>query len=271
MKLKDTVRLPPREFARKTVCFLHRNVYDLYYLVFHNRFFQIRRKCNGLCLVSVYKEIYKRALDLPDYDIVEVGGAAGASSIAFALALKESGKNSQVVVIEKCSGGTRSSYGGYDDNYRILTDNFISFEVDAYITLYPQALTVEKGPEVLSLINTKWISAFASDADGRIDRDFFLFWPRLIHGGMIVIDDYPRHISSETEKEEYYRTGRFKEVLTYELLNLFVSWGLFMPVKRVSNTIFGKKPKGADFEKFDMQICHDIVEDIKNAYLECAK
>jgi len=260
--VRELLALPLRELVRRGTVYCRHCILDAYYAAFHPRFCQIRRTCCGLCLVSVYREIYARTLVLPDYDIVEIGGAAGAGSVSFALALKDSGKKSNVVVVEKCEGGSRNRYGGYAENLQIIQNNFASFNVADKCTLFPHYLTMENRGEAISLIRTEFIAALGCDADGRIDRDFSAFWPKLMPNALIVIDDFPKALQPRSRRR-YLRSGRVKHVLTYDLLNKFIEWGLFQPAKRIAETIFGYKPEDANFEKFDSKTCDSIVKSVE--------
>ena len=212
---------------------------------------------------STYRLIYNTVRALPDLPIVEIGGAAGAGSIALAWALQDSGKKSKVVAIEKCDGGSRSNYGGYDENLKIIQDNFRRFGVEERIVLYPHGLSFENGHEMADLIETDEIAAFFHDADGRLDRDFYLFWPRLRPGGLIIVDDYEEKTSNFQAISKLHPTGGAKHLTTFRLLNQMIDWGLFQIDSIKGNTVLGYKPASADFSRFDMRICQKIIRDVQ--------
>ena len=74
----------------------------------HGRFYVLQRETGGLLSPKQYERIYTEALRLPDLDVVEIGGAAGTASIAIGWAMKRSRKNSRLIIVEKCEGGTRA-------------------------------------------------------------------------------------------------------------------------------------------------------------------
>ncbi len=239
-----------------------KKIYFFYEAVTNYRFYNLRTQTNGMLWPVVYKYMYQQSRKLPDLDIIEVGGATGAGSIAIAWGMKESDKKSRLIVVEKCEGGTRSDVGGYEDNLNLIQEHFEKFDANDKITLFPQEVTFDNGNEVISLVETKEISAFIHDADGRLDRDFALFWNLLMPGGLIVVDDYADEPKYKPICERYPQGGT-KSVMTYRLLNQIIEWGLFKTSKKIGKTIFGYKPADADFSRFDLEVCNQIIEGVK--------
>lgn len=246
---------------------LLQKAYNFYLRVINHWSYLLKIKCNGMLPPSVYKKIYEAVYELPDLDIIEIGGAAGAGSIATALAMKESNKKSRLIVIEKCEGGSRSEFGRYQENLNLINSNFKEFEVENNVLLYPHELTFENGEDVISLVKTPNIAALIHDADGRIDRDFYLFWPIIKPGGLIIIDDYTNTVKFKPISEQYPQGG-VKGLQTYRLLNQFMEWGLFKPLLKMDNTIFGYKPPNSDFSLFDMVVCKNIIKEVHDERLE---
>lgn len=199
------------------------------------RWVRLKQTNNGMLRPSVYKSIYQHVKQAPDLDFVEIGGAHGASSIAIAMGFRDSGKQSHVVIAEKCEGGSRDRYGRYEDNYAILTQNLLRSGLRAHMHLYAHGMTDATAGLIKALIGTRQIAGFMHDADGWVDRDFRHFWPLTVPGGLIIIDDYP--VSENTDQEKKRRT--------FHLLNQIIDWGLFEPRQRVGDTIFGTKPLAA--------------------------
>lgn len=112
------------------------------------------------------------------------------------------------------------------------------------------------------MITSKQIAAIIiHDADGRIDRDFYFFYPRLIPGGAIIIDDY----SDKNVYRPYSParpSGVSKKIFCYRLLNQFIEWGLFVKSFIAGSTILGQKPVTADFTKFNLEKCQKIIDKI---------
>lgn len=250
-----------RPILRQAYHFLGRMMYP--------RFYDLKARTHGMLNPMIYRQMYLLAREQPDLDIVEVGGAAGAGSVALALGMKESGKRSGLVVVEKLKGGSRAVLGDYQRNLEIINGNFRQFGVDQVVRLYPHELTMENGAEVRALVRTPEIAAFVHDADGRLDRDFFLFWPLLRPGGLIIVDDYANspHFKPISERNPQ---GGIKSVMTFRLLNQMIEWGLFRATRHMGNTVFGIKPAGADFSRFDREACRRIIEQVereRDAYL----
>ncbi len=214
-----------------------------------NRFLALKLETNGLLPVEVYRHLYEEAKALPFGDVVEIGGAGGAASIALAWGLADGGSSSRVVVVEKCEGGSRDRYGDYATNLERLESHLRRYGVSDRVSLFTRRLTFENGADVLAEVRTPTLSALCCDADGRIHRDFHFFWPRLMPGGLIVVDDY-------------HETHSRKHAVTWNLLNQLMEWGLFEPTKLVNATYFGRKPQHADFSAFDVDVCEALCERI---------
>jgi hypothetical protein len=216
----------------------------------YGRFAKLQHATKGMLSPAVYKMIHDRASAAPDLDTIEVGGANGSASIAFAWAKIETGKASSHIVVEKFEGGSLRRYGGFEDNLDRFNRNVAQFGAEGRIKLFPQHLTRENGPEVLSLVGTGQIAGFMSDADGRIDRDFALFLPFIHPDGFIVIDDY-------------HPTSSWKHALTYRLLNRFVEWKLFIVDATRKGTVFGRPAPEADIDRLNPAECAEIVESVR--------
>lgn len=225
------------------------------------RFHRLRREAGGMLPPMVYQRLYREVRRLPDLDVVEVGGAAGAGSIAIAQAMGETGKRARLILVERCELGSRAAFGGREENLARLRRHLEHFGVADRVVVYPHELTMENGAEVLALVSTPEIAAFIHDADGQIDRDFRLFWPRLREGGLIVVDDFV-NLAEFRPVSERHPDGGTKCLRTFRLLNRFIEWGLFEPFAQVQSTVFGRKPPGADFSRFDPAICEAILETV---------
>ncbi|BAY25935.1 hypothetical protein NIES2100_57450 [Calothrix sp. NIES-2100] len=240
-----------------------KNSFLAYEQITNSRFYKLREETNGMLLPIVYRKMYDLCSQLPDLDIIEVGGATGTGSVSLAWALKDQQKQSKLIVVEKCEGGTRTDVGGYAENLELIKNHFSKFGVSEQIRLFPKELTFKNGEEAISLVKTPKIAAFIHDADGRIDRDFYLFWPLLYEGGLIIIDDYANEANYQPISPRH-PLGGAKLILTYRLLNQIIEWGLFKPTHKIGKTIFGIKPRNADFSRFNLATCQKIVADIES-------
>jgi len=232
-------------------------------------FFRLKLATGGMLQARVYRELFLRARELPDLDIVEIGAGSGASTIALALGLREGGRSAKVISVEKCEGGSRSHYGDRETNLNLLEKNLVQFGVRDRVVLYSHPISLVNGPEVLASVHTGRIGALVHDADGRIDRDFALFWPILRPDGLIIIDDFENRPSFRPVSVES-PDGGTKSLLTFRLLTQFMQWGLVARTRVIGNTFFGRKPENADFGRFDAAVCNRIaagVEAERDAYL----
>lgn len=200
---------------------------------------------DGLLPGEVYEEIFITFRNGIQHDVIEIGGAGGSASIAICWGLKRSGNNAHLIVVEKCEGGTRTKYGGFQSNLDRYWSTAETHGVKKQIKLFPEFLTMENGCKVLEKVDTDKIGGLMIDADGHIHRDFALFWQRLEAEAPIIIDDYHESLSP-------------KHALTYELLNKFVEWGLIRERKLVGGTYFGIKGDENSFDQFDFAECEAI-------------
>ncbi len=230
------------------------------------RFHVLKKLTDGMLDSQVYRRLHHEVRQQPDLDIVEIGAATGTASVAMGWALKERRRKSKVIVVEKCERGSRARKGGYEQNVSIIQTNWKRFGVDRQLCLYPHGISLKNGHEVLDLISTPQIAGFVHDADGRIDRDFFLFWPRLREGGFIVVDDVENAFQEKIREDGTVEVFG-KRVLTWQLLEKFREWGLFDPVWERHGTVFGRKPVGGSFAKFDAEWCNAVAKEV---YRECA-
>jgi predicted O-methyltransferase YrrM len=232
------------------------------YRVATPRWLRLRDEAGGMLSPLVYRRMYRAVRAQPDLDVVEIGGAAGAGSISLAWGMRDAGHTAKLIVVERCEGGSRAAFGGYDDNLARLHANFERFGVADRIELHPHEITLENGADVLARVTTSEIGAFVHDADGRLDRDVALFWPRLRPGGLVIVDDDDPGKPLRPGRPERPDSG-YKGVLTYRLLRQLEAWGLFVRTAKVRNTTFGRKPVDADMRRFDPDVCARIVADVR--------
>jgi predicted O-methyltransferase YrrM len=151
-------------------------------------FLYIKWRCNGMLHERVYEAIYEAAASAGEGVFLEVGTAHAAATVCLALG-KRHGKyvpDDKIYSVEKIIGGSRSRYGGVEENLAIIRDNLSHFGVDEQVELL-----IGDVEQVANLVPAaQGISLLMLDADGHIDRDFFLFYNSVNPGGRIIIDDY---------------------------------------------------------------------------------
>jgi predicted O-methyltransferase YrrM len=240
---------------------------SVYNRVRHPAFERIAREAGGMMTPSAYAQLDRMVAAAGPGDVIEVGGATGAGSVVIGRAMAAAGSAGRLVVVERCEGGSRSEHGGRDENLARIEAHLARFGVGDRTVVWPHELTFENGDEVLALAADRPLAGLVHDADGRIDRDFALFWSHLEPGAFIVVDDYepePR-FRPVTERHPF---GGMKGHITYRLLEAFVEWGLFERVIQVRATVFGRKPVGASFERFDLDACAALVAEVEAAHTD---
>jgi hypothetical protein len=198
-------------------------------------FREIKFRANGMLDPLVYAEINRWASSV-EADIVEIGTAHGAATISAALGLPA---GFRVRTVERMNGGSRARYGGPEENIRIIHANLARFGVTDKVRLHVGSVDVvapEMGEEPIGML--------ILDADGCIDRDFRLFYDRLVPGAPIVIDDYRPHYVGTTQSGGELVVDQ-KHRITTLLVDLFVELGLIQRQKIINDTFFGRKPFNA--------------------------
>ena len=196
-------------------------------------FNEVKRIANGMLSASTYEKIYCMA-NQSSGDIVEVGTAHGAATIC--LAASRLNKNGTVYSFEKILGGSREKYGSIEKNVEIIQSNYRHFGVSEKIKQFIGDVVEESS----SIESIPCFSMLVLDADGRLDRDFCLFYDRLEPGGVIIIDDCDDRIKVK------FKSGLLHVDQKHRLTNLFIKkfedMGYLEPIELLGNTYFGRKP-----------------------------
>lgn len=209
----------------------------------------IKKKANGMLSIDVYREMYHVAQEAPqDTIILEIGTAHGAGTISLAHGALNKNK---VVSIDKITGGSRDKFGTLEENKSIINNNFKFFGVEKIINFYVGTST-EIAPKLTEKLK---LSVLVIDADGAIDRDFELFYNKLLPGSTVIIDDYSDYVRIKKDKKNIRIDQKFK--LTYMLVSFFEKANLLEKKKVIDNTYFGIKPKNqkenVDFSRYDFR------------------
>lgn len=200
------------------------------------RFTVLKWETDGLLPEATYAHLHASFRDAPDNDIVEVGGASGAASIAVALALKETRKQGRLIVVEKFEGGTRDAFGGHRENLARFWSFLKLYGVADYIRLWDGFLTEENSGEVRRLVKTPELAGLILDADGRIHRDLQAFWDLITPDTLIYIDDV-------------HPTLATKHALTHRLVTHLIEAQLVKKTDAAENTWIMRRtcPAGTPF------------------------
>lgn len=209
----------------------------------------VKKRANGMLSVDVYQEIYHEAQKaLENTTLLEIGTAHGATTISLALGVDS--KNN-ILSIDKIIGGSRDKFGSLEENKKIIENNFKYFGVEKKIDFY-----VGTPSEIALLFDEKLkLSMLIIDADGAIDRDFELFYNKLLPGSSIIIDDYFDHVRIKKNKKNIRVDQKFR--LTHMLITFMEKASLLKKVKVIDDTYFGIKPKNqidnVDFSQYDFR------------------
>jgi predicted O-methyltransferase YrrM len=209
----------------------------------------IKKKANGMLSIDVYQEMYRIAKKVKkNTTILEIGTAHGAGTIS--LALGSYGKN-KVLSIDKIIGGSRDKFGTFEENKLIIKNNFKYFGVDKIIDFY-----IGTSTEIaLQLPKEMKFSMLVIDADGAVDRDFELFYNKLLPGSTVIIDDYSNYVRIKKDKKITHIDQKFR--LTYMLVSFMEQANLLKKNKVIDSTYFGIKPQNqkndVNFSQYDFR------------------
>jgi predicted O-methyltransferase YrrM len=209
----------------------------------------VKKKANGMLSIDVYQEMYHLAQKVEqNTTILEIGTAHGAGTIS--LALGSQGKN-RIASIDKITGGSRDKFGTLEENKVIIKNNFKYFGVEKVIDFY-----IGTSTEIASHLPEKLtISMLVIDADGAIDRDFELFYNKLLPGSTIIIDDYSNYVRIKKDKKITRIDQKFR--LTHMLVTFMEQASLLKKNKVIDSTYFGIKPQNlkddVNFSQYDFR------------------
>jgi len=241
------------------------------------RFEKLKADVRGRLTPKVYAGLYKTGVECLSGNILEIGTATGASAIAIALGLKESGKqDSMITTIEK--GHSSRSLRHKDDvekNASMIQKNLSRYGVNDYVhSLMGDVEDVyHKVPDELV--------GMMIDADGALDRDFKFFHNSLVSGAFIILDDYEDKIkydlvtrSDEALKRYEEKKGATiekccplgKHYTTFRFCNYLMEKGVIKKDKVIGNTLFSKK--GRYFTDGDMEEMKMIRRKIMKEFVE---
>lgn len=197
-------------------------------------FHALKRYTNGMLSAEAYAGIYAAAQKTKKGDVLDIGTAHGAAAITAALGLPQG----KVITIDKIKGGSRDQYGDINANVSIILENFAKFGVAGKISF---RLGDTQTISPLLPIDLK-IGMLIIDADGAIDRDFKLFYDRVLPGAYIIIDDYQPNFVRVYDRGGGRISIDQKRRLTALLAHYFEEKGFVERADVIGETYFGRKP-----------------------------
>lgn len=210
--------------------------YDRYKLRY---FRKLSQQANGMLSAKVYQRIHQYGKKAAHNNILEIGAAHGAATIALAKGIQDSEYQSSVITFEKGEGGSRADYGSKEDNLRILRNNLDEYNVSDTITLIPERLDSDGGLPS-EVVEGAPYSLLCIDADGELHRDFDLLYDLLEPGAVVIIDDYSLR-RDYVEKSESYPLGGGKDYRTFCYVNHFLETDVLKELEVIDTTFFGTK------------------------------
>lgn len=201
---------------------------------------------------AVYDALFDAAAAQGPKQVLEIGTAHGAGTIALALGAASAGHETQITTVDTLQAlpdipSSRARFGGPTVNEEIVRRNFRKAGVDDRITLY-----VGRSDDFALVTHEKFaVDMLVLDADGRIDRDLALFGPHLLAGAAVIVDDIDGKVSAAL------RRGRLaidlKHVISQKLTARLVEEGYLRLEKRTVDTSFfrAKDPNGWDYSRMN--------------------
>lgn len=200
-------------------------------------FLKIKKVCNGMLHTDVYNRLSEVAKDSNSTTLVEVGTAHAAGTVSIALGAHDSGKSIRVYSFDKIVGGSRDAYGGLEENLEIIKRNLSHFGVSDIVEL----VIGDVRETHTALPEGEQIGFLMLDADGRIDRDFDLFFNRVAPGAPIVIDDYEDRVRVKPEQTPGQCSLDLKKKLSWMLADYFKAQGWIRTREVIRGTLFAEK------------------------------
>lgn len=195
-------------------------------------FSELIATCDGMLSPQVYARVHATAQR--GGQIVEVGTALGAATVALALGLKNSGKPGHVFTFDPMTGGPRRCVNSPVQRIARIKANLHYYGVSELVTITPHDLA-----SGLSVLPTgEPISVLMLDADGRIDRDLDTLEGRLAGDCALIIDDVADLVRVKRRGTTYRIDSKMR--LSWLLTNMLIASGKFSPGQRVVDTYFGE-------------------------------
>lgn len=217
-------------------------------------------KCNGMLPVEVYRRLFDSFAHIDPEPIIEIGTAHGAATTAMGLGSRYFKKRHKIFTVDIFGGrfSSRRAYGSPDENLQIVVENLKRAEILDRVNIFKGTsedfARSEHCPQSISMLML--------DADGRIDRDFLLYYSKLKPGGQIVIDDADTEIflSLNADKEAYID---LKHRITSLLVDRLNRSGYITDLEMVSNTLFctstGKRLETEEFKDLSLDAYRELV------------
>lgn len=176
---------------------------------------------DALLPMSVYSKLYMLVKSERPSNILEIGTAHGAGTIAMALSCVDNDISCHIDTIDVFEESeqipsSRSKFGDKNKNVEIVKEHFQKSGVDAIIKVFVGTSDLFFSSKIIE----KKYDFVVIDADGRIDRDLIHLQPFLRKSSIIVIDD----IDGSPQMQNPLGKMRIdlKHVITRKLVNAMI-------------------------------------------------
>ncbi len=201
------------------------------------RLHAVLARIDALMPSRVYDALFDAAAAAGPRQVLEIGTAHGAGTIALALGAAAGGHDTRITTVDTLQvlpdiPSSRARFGGPAENARIVREIFEMAGVADRISLH-----VGRSAGFAAEMPAGFrIDMLVLDADGRIDRDLALFGPCLAPGAVVVVDDIDGNIAAAL------RGGRLeidlKHVISQKLTARLVEAGYLSAEHRAVDTGF---------------------------------
>ncbi|MEI4197910.1 class I SAM-dependent methyltransferase [Roseovarius sp. E0-M6] len=207
---------------------------------------------DALMSQTVYDALFDAAAEHGPQQVLEIGTAHGAGTIALALGAASRGHATRITTVDTLQAlpdipSSRARFGGPAENKEIVEGNFCKAGVEGRIVLH-----VGRSDDFATVIPEGFVlEMLVLDADGRIDRDLALFGPYLAAGAAIIVDDIDGKVGAALQG------GRLaidlKHVISQKLTTRLVDEGYLRLEKRTVDTSFfrAQDPAGWDYGRMN--------------------
>lgn len=230
-------------------------------------FRKIRTQTKGYLAPEVYQEISACAARAGEGIMIDIGPAQGGSTLSIGLGIRKSGKKESLVYsIEKGVGSDAlKDRDNPELNGEVLRANVAQYGLSDIVEVLIGGVE-----EVHQKVDaTRSISLLFIDADGALDRDFSIFYNRLLPNSPIILDDVKDEINrhairnylawtTEEQMREYVAskgattflelTPLGKEYTTFQFTKYFIERGLIVKDRMLGSTFFGRKTNDGVFD-----------------------
>jgi predicted O-methyltransferase YrrM len=217
----------------------------------------VRVRTKGMLHRRVYAAIYLAARSAPAGDFVDIGPAQGGTTIALTLGRRDSGLTGKVYSIDRFAG----SAALVDRQNQAVNLETLKRNVADLGDPGRSVILVGRPEEVAAQVDSDKLAGIVIDADGAIDRDFSLFFDRLVSRAAVIIDDYEdlinkratdgylvwdderlsQHLQQKGEASLLNYCPLGKHYTTFRLVNFFIDHGFIAVRRLVNNTLFAEK------------------------------